>query len=257
MHHDDKQRPADRLSRRRFLWDAARTVAVGAGSLTIIPMMVREADGAEKEVRFGYLVDAEECIGCGKCMVACQSENNVPPGQFRTWVERYVYYKDGRVEVDLADQPPYAFSDKPAIAPDTVDKAFFVPKLCNQCVDAPCIQVCPVQASFMSPDGIALVDSEHCIGCAYCVQACPYGVRFINKETHSADKCTWCYHRITEGLNPACVDSCPTDARIFGDLNDPASPISKRLREERTHVLKPTLGTHPKVRYIGLCDEVV
>ncbi len=248
---------ADMLSRRRFLWDAARTLAVSAGALTIIPMLTRDALGTEKEVLFGYLVDTTKCIGCGKCMVACQEENKVPDTQFRTWVERYVYYTDGRVEVDVAEQPPYAFSNKPPIDADKVEKAFFVPKLCNHCVNTPCIQVCPVNASFMSPEGVVLVDHEQCIGCAYCVQACPFGTRFINKETHSADKCTWCYHRITKGLDPACVAGCPTGARSFGDMNDPESAVSLRLRKERTDVLKSYLGTRPMTRYIGLAGEVV
>jgi Fe-S-cluster-containing dehydrogenase component len=135
-------------------------------------------------------------------------------------------------------------------------KAFFVPKLCNHCEKTACTQVCPVGASYITKDGVVLVDNDRCIGCGYCVQACPYGSRFINKETHKADKCTLCYHRITKGLKPACVEVCPNGARIFGDLMDPKSDISLLLRERRYTLLKPDMGTHPKCYYLGLDVEV-
>lgn len=190
-------------------------------------------------------------------MVACRTENGVPDGQYRTWVERYVYYKDGTVKVDMVTEPPHAFSALPPIDPEQVEKAFFVPKLCNHCVNTPCIQVCPVGASFISPEGVVLVDQERCIGCSYCVQACPFGTRYIHKERQVADKCTWCYHRVTKGEKPACVEVCPTGTRIFGNIADPESEISKILAENRIDVLKSYLGTRPKTRYIGLTAEVV
>jgi tetrathionate reductase subunit B len=132
-----------------------------------------------------------------------------------------------------------------------------VPKLCNQCERPPCVQVCPVGATFRTPDGVVLIDHDYCIGCQYCVQACPYGVREFNREYGVTDKCTWCYHRITRGLRPACVEACPVNARIFGDQNDPESPISKFIRENRTRVLKPEMGTSPNVFYVGLDKEVM
>jgi len=255
-------------TRREFMWDAVKTFTFGTLTLTAIPMLVGEAQatdqghsegegGKKGTILFGYLVDTTKCIGCGNCMVACKRENDVPDGEFRTWVERYVYYKDGRVQVDMVTAEPFAFAGKSPIDPKTVEKAFFVPKLCNHCINTPCIQVCPVGASFMSPEGVVLVDPLQCIGCAYCVQACPFGTRFINHKTNVADKCTWCYHRIKHGAKPACVDACPTGTRIFGDMNDPESDISKSLGENRIDVLKSYLGTRPKTRYIGLTAEVV
>ncbi|MBM4343231.1 MAG: 4Fe-4S dicluster domain-containing protein [Deltaproteobacteria bacterium] len=269
--------PAD-PGRREFVWDAIRTFSFGALTLTALPILVAEADadddpkaaappadpsatvGAAKRKRtvlFGYLVDTTKCIGCGGCMLACKNENAVPDDQFRTWVERYVYYKDGRVEVDTCTSGNFSFDQKPALDPKVVDKAFFVPKLCNHCVETPCIQVCPVGASLMTKDGVVLIDHERCIGCAYCVQACPFGTRFINHKTNTADKCTWCYHRVAKGEKPACVEVCPTGTRIFGDINDPDSDISKVLAVHRIDVLKSYLGTRPKTRYIGLTSEVV
>ena len=103
----------------------------------------------------------------------------------------------------------------------------------------------------MTEDGVTLVDQEHCIGCGYCIQACPYGARFFLPDKRVIDKCTWCYHRIHKGLVPACVEVCPVGARVFGDLLDPESPVSKILTEKRVYVLKPDLGTEPKVYYIG------
>jgi len=104
----------------------------------------------------------------------------------------------------------------------------------------------------MTKDGVVLVDYKYCIGCRYCIQACPYGARYLHPKERVADKCTWCYHRITKGLHPACVEVCPVGARVFGDLRDPRSPVRKLLREERVYVLKPDLGTRPKVFYIGI-----
>ncbi|MCZ7583199.1 MAG: 4Fe-4S dicluster domain-containing protein [Deltaproteobacteria bacterium] len=132
-----------------------------------------------------------------------------------------------------------------------------MPKICNHCATSVCVQVCPVGATFRSPEGVVLVDQEHCVGCGYCVQACPYGTRFINPETHTADKCTLCYHRITKGLRPACVEACPVGARIFGNVKDPESDISRVLRERRYTLIKPELGTNPRCYYIGLDMEVV
>lgn len=255
-------------SRRQFL-QKAKTITIGAISLTLLPVALGdealdespdETDqappGTESPPLFGFLVDTEKCIGAGKCLTACRVENDVPEGQYRTWVERYVHFKDGTIQVDLVPESGYAGSGVPTIDADTVERAYFVPKLCNHCEDAPCNQVCPTHASLTSPEGVELVDPELCIGCAYCVQACPYGVRFINHETGNADKCTWCYHRIMRGEQPACVEACPMDARAFGRLDDPQSEIRKRLAKVPTHVLKQHLGTHPKLYYIGISKGV-
>ena len=262
-------------SRRHFIQKAS-TIALGSFSLTLFPVSTdfsdEQRDNAgsgvssdtgnastvqNKEVLYGFLVDTAKCAGTGKCLTACRVENNVPEGYARTWVERFVHFKDGRVQVDLVPETGFAESDVPLLDPELVDRAYFVPKLCNQCEDAPCNQVCPVHAAFTSPEGVELVDPERCIGCAYCVQACPYGVRFINPDTGNADKCTWCYHRITRNEQPACVEACPVDARVFGRLDDPESEISKRIATIPTSVLKEHLGTHPKLKYVGTSGEVI
>lgn len=255
-------------SRRRFLRDAT-TVSIGAMSLTILPRaaaapapgqlpILEDVTGhAANRAMYGFLIDTTRCTGAGKCLTACREENKVPAGQARTWVERYVHYKDGSIKVDTVPETGYAGSGVEQPDPDDVLRASFVPKLCNQCVDAPCNQVCPVHASIKSPEGIELVDAERCIGCGYCVQACPYGIRFMNHDTGVADKCNWCYHRVMRDEQPACVEACPTGARVFGRLDDPTSEISKRLAEVPSSVLKSELGTHPLTRYIGISDEVI
>jgi Fe-S-cluster-containing dehydrogenase component len=227
----------------------------GPGHAPAAPAGPVGAAGPGKPV-WGFLVDTTKCTGAGKCLTACRVENAVPEGQTRTWVERYVHYKDGRVEVDLVPETGYADSAEVQPNPDDVLRAYFVPKLCNQCVDAPCNQVCPVHASIKSPEGIELVDADRCIGCGYCVQACPYGIRFMNHDTGVADKCDWCYHRIMRDEQPACVEACPTGARVFGRIDDPESEIAKRLATLPTSVLKQHLGTIPLTRYVGITDEV-
>ena len=186
--------------------------------------------------RFGMLVDMRKCIGCQACTVSCSVENQPPIGQFRTTVLQY--------EVDQGEAAPAMVS---------------LPRLCNHCDEPPCVPVCPVQATFQRTDGIVLVDNERCVGCGYCVQACPYDARFINHETQTADKCTFCEHRLEAGLLPACVESCVGGARVIGDLNDSSSEINQRINahKDEIKVLKPGMKTKPHVFYIGLPDEFV
>ena len=131
-----------------------------------------------------------------------------------------------------------------------------LPRLCNHCDNPPCVKVCPVQATFQREDGIVMVDNERCVACAYCVQACPYDARFINEETLTADKCTFCAHRLEKGLLPACVETCVGGARVIGDLNDPSSEIVRLMAQNQADikVLKPEEKTQPHVFYIGM-DE--
>jgi Fe-S-cluster-containing dehydrogenase component len=138
----------------------------------------------------------------------------------------------------------------------TATKSFFVPKICNHCKATPCTQVCPVGASYRTKDGVVMVDAKRCIGCAYCVQACPYGSRFLSPVTHTAEKCTWCYHRITKGLKPACVTVCPTGTRQFGDMLREDDPVRQAIEHERVSVMQPHLLTEPQCFYIGLDKEV-
>lgn len=240
--------------RRRML----RGLAAGLGLLVfpvgrLLGSPGEEGEGGGRVPRWAYAVDTTRCIGCGACMRACRDENDVPPGVFRTWVERYRVDPGGEVHVDVATDHDHVFA--PVEGP--VAKAFFVPKICNHCDKSVCNQVCPVGAAYRTAEGVVLVDQEHCIGCGYCVQACPYGSRFIHPVKHVADKCTLCYHRITRGELPACVLTCPREARLFGDLNDPDSRLSILLRQRRYRLLKPEMGTHPKCYYLGLDREVV
>ncbi len=188
--------------------------------------------------RYGMVVDMRKCIGCQACTVSCSMENLPPIGQFRTTVLQY--------EVDANNDP----------APAAMVS---LPRLCNHCDNPPCVPVCPVQATFQRTDGIVLVDNERCVGCGYCVQACPYDARFINHDTQTADKCTFCEHRLAVGLLPACVESCVGGARVIGDLNDPHSTISRLIAEHKDalKVLKPGMGTMPSVFYIGLPEAFV
>jgi tetrathionate reductase subunit B len=204
---------------------------------------------------YGMGIEIDKCIGCNRCAVACKAENNVPdlPFFFRTWVERYTIARRGNVNVEnisIASQPERAQDAREIL------RSFFVPKLCNHCENPPCVQVCPVNATFTTQDGVVIVDSQRCIGCRYCIQACPYGARYLHPTSKTADKCTFCYHRIVRDLQPACVEVCPTQARIFGDLKSRASRLTRFMRFNKIHVLKPQLNTEPKVYYAQLDGEV-
>ena len=132
-----------------------------------------------------------------------------------------------------------------------------------QCEDSPCTSVCPVGATYRTAEGIVLVDASRCIGCGYCVLACPYGARYIapaadrapNGTPGVADKCTWCYHRISRGDQPACVEVCPVGARKFGDGSDPSSDVATLIRERNGKPLHPEYGTRPRVWYLGPAAE--
>lgn len=218
-------------SRRNFL----RGVPVVTAAAAMAPTPAIAATGKHQ---WAMLIDVRKCIGCQACTVSCIQENAVPEGSFRTVVSTY--------SVKLTD------SAQPA-------GTYVLPRLCNHCDNPPCIPVCPVGATYKREDGIVAVDGDRCVGCAYCVQACPYDARFINHETQTADKCTFCEHRLEVGLLPACVESCVGGARVIGDLNDQDSEINRRMAEHKDEikVLKPGMNTAPRVYYIGLPDEFV
>jgi len=206
---------------------------------------------------WALLIDIEKCIGCGSCVRACKAENDVvnEPFYFRTWVERY-HIEATDAEHPIVDSPNGAYDGFPEVYEEGKGKTFFVPKMCNHCTDSPCTQVCPVGATFETKDGVVLVDKDYCVGCRYCVQACPYGCRFIDPRTHTVDKCSLCYHRITKGLTTACCETCPTGARQLGDLKNPSDPIHEFLRVNMVHVLKPQMATGAKVYYRALDGSV-
>ncbi len=177
--------------------------------------------------RFGMLIDADKCFNCKACMVACQAENDVPLGKHRNWI------KENGVR-----------GTYPNLGLD------FEPAQCMHCENAPCEKVCPTGATFINPDGIVLIDYEKCIGCRYCMMACPYDARYVDEERGVVDKCTFCIQRIYGGRDPACVETCPAKARIFGDLNDPDSEISRMIATHKTGVKYPEAGTKPKIFYL-------
>lgn len=259
-----------RVTRRGFIKRAAQG-ALGFAFLFLgssVPLLKRvmspapgtaEAGSGEynpQEHRWAMVVDTTKCIGCGLCVLACKLENHVPmePQLYRTWVERYVFDGNGEASIDSPNAGMDGFGPKDGDG--SIQSTFFVPKLCNQCDNPPCVTVCPVSATYMTKDGVILVDESRCIGCKYCIVACPYGARYLHPERKVVDKCTFCYHRITKGLSPACVNACPVQARVFGDLKDPESPVRRLLGEQRLQVLKPEVGTKPKVFYKGLQEGV-
>lgn len=228
---------------------AAALEALSYGSPEVIPEQYKAAAHW-----WAMTIDVEKCIGCGMCVQACARENQVPEDHYRTWVERYVIerYEAEQPEVDSPEGGIHGFPEKSRPGA----KIFFVPKLCNHCVSSPCVQVCPVGATFESPDGVVLVDESYCLGCRYCVQACPYGCRYIHPEKQTVDKCTLCYHRISQGLTTACCEACPTQARVLADLKNPADPVHEFLRTNSVQVLKPHMATHPKAYYRNLDGAV-
>ena len=261
--------------RRQFLSTAGKALA-GLGVVGCAGNLLSQDEGKESfptpeydwtEHRWAYGIDATKCIGCLRCVEACKAENDVERDavHFRTWVERYVYLEgEEHARVDSHNDPQniaasgseavYRFDNRYKDA--KVRKAFFVPKICNHCTHPACVQVCPVGATFRTEDGVVLIDHDYCIGCRYCVQACPYGARSFLEEEGVSDKCTWCYHRITKGLQPACVEVCPTRARVFGDLNDRSSVISQFVDNNQVQVLKPESGNGPMCFYVGIDKDV-
>lgn len=183
-------------------------------------------------VQLGFAIDQRTCIGCHACTVACKTENDVPIGQFRTWVK---YVDSGEF-------------------PDTT-RSFGVMR-CNHCTDAPCVKICPTQALFKRDDGIVDFDTDRCIGCKSCMQACPYDAIYIDAETNTAAKCNLCAHRVDNDLEPACVVVCPTHSIWVGDLDDPTSGISKLVNTNQTAVRTPEQNTGPNVFYLG-ADQAV
>ncbi|MDZ4247537.1 MAG: 4Fe-4S dicluster domain-containing protein [Dehalococcoidia bacterium] len=188
----------------------------------------KKGDSAVSESpRYGMVVDLRKCIGCHACSVACKAELGVPLGVFRMWVKQ--------VEIGFY--------------PNVVTAS--LPSLCNQCSNPICLQNCPTRATYQLENGIVVVDPHRCIGCKYCIASCPYNVRHINPLKKIVQKCEFCLHRVEAGLEPACVNTCPTGALIFGDLNDHKSQVSDIIIRNAVQVLKPDRGTFPQVYYVG------
>ncbi len=217
-------------------------------------------------VQFGYALSLTKCIGCRKCAHACMAENN----QSRDYDDdinmsyiRVLELAKGSINVETSDH--YYTGEVPK-----KDK-YYMPVQCHQCEESPCTKACPVQATWMEPDGVVTVDYNWCIGCRYCMAACPYDARRFNFKKPTigeqainpnqsylsnrirpkgvVEKCTFCLHRTREGKYPACLEVCPTGARVFGNLLDPGSEINYILKNKRVYILKEDAGTVPKFYY--------
>ena len=182
---------------------------------------------------YGFVIDLKKCIGCHACTIACKAEHDIPVGANRCWVKTV---EKGRF-------------------PDA--QRLFLPVLCNQCADAPCMNICPTSALFRRADGIVDLNGAACIGCKACMAACPYDQLFIDENTKTAEKCNFCANRIENKLEPACVSVCPTECRIFGDLDDPSTKVAQIVQRESFTVRKPEKGTGPKIFYLQADDSIM
>lgn len=243
------------INRREFLKLTAVGVAVAAGTRAVSSSKASSNTPKGKH-QWAMVIDQSKCTGCNYCTLACQAHNDVNPD-----IQWNKVVADGTVG----------------------DMQVFVPRPCMHCEKAPCVEVCPVKASYYRDDGIVMMDYDRCIGCRYCQVACPYDARSFNWESFTGEnpavpewgnpeverrprgvpeKCSFCYQTIDRGLalglkpgidpdaTPACVNICPTGARIFGDLNDPESNVSQALHHNPTFRLRENLGTGPRVYYI-------
>jgi Fe-S-cluster-containing dehydrogenase component len=176
--------------------------------------------------RFALVIDSRKCINCRACAVSCRAEHKVPLGKGRNWMN----------EEHRGQWPKVS--------------ATFEPEQCHHCAEPACVRVCPTGASLQSPDGIVTVNASDCVGCRYCIIACPYDARFFREELGVVEKCNFCAQRVYRGELPACVDTCPSKVRVFGDMNDPSSMLHDLLERRQYRVKKAEAGTGPQIYYL-------
>ncbi len=210
------------------------------------------------KARYAMVIDVKTCIGCRRCVYACVKENNIGRDSGFNYIQ-LLAMEEGSIDLERADLY-YSEGSQP--------NHWYLPTQCMQCDNPPCVQACPVTATWKEADGIVVIDYKKCIGCRYCMIACPYWARHFNwkkpyvpkeginpdvpiRPTGVVEKCTFCIHRVRKGQTTRCVEACPVRARIFGDLNDPNSSVSQILRTRRIFRLKEELGTEPRIFYVG------
>ena len=242
------------------------TRSVYSGDTVKLLMRVEEGSHSSEEgTRYGMVIDAGACIGCRQCMYACKEENNIPDEpQAMNWIEVF--------EMDIKEPVTNVFSVPPSESRTTYTESplrgkWYLTVACLHCDDPPCVKVCPVGATYMDDNGIIRMDYDKCIGCRNCMGGCPYSARRFNwgepeippekvnpdvpvRPKGVVEKCSFCEHRVREGLLPRCVEACPVGARHFGDLNDPESPVSRIMKTDISFRLLDEMSTNPKVFYI-------
>ncbi len=175
--------------------------------------------------RYAMAVDTVRCVGCNACVIACKTENALPEGGFRDWIVQEVQGAFPHLSMEIRSER------------------------CNHCGEPSCVDACPTGASHVNEGGAVAVTARKCTGCKACIASCPYGARYVHPQGH-VDKCTFCLHRVKDGVQPACVAVCPTSCMAFGDLDDPKSAVSRLLASRTWHTLLPEAGTRPRVFYL-------
>lgn len=235
----------------------AEQLSCSVGPMESVAEGLQQAE-TQEDVTWGMVIDLQKCVGCDSCTVACKAENRTPPNVSYNVV----------MEVEHGEYPDVRRTN--------------LPRPCLQCENPPCVQVCPVSATYKMENGIVNIDYDRCIGCRYCLVACPYGARSSDfgldytdesmedgqiqspeygvqrgprtggeSPVGNARKCSYCYHRLGRGEEPACVETCIGDARYFGDLDDPESEVSQLAAQSRAFRLKEEEGTEPNMYYLS------
>ncbi|MCF0252753.1 MAG: 4Fe-4S binding protein [Duodenibacillus sp.] len=227
---------SEKIDRRKFLTGA------GAGSLLVLPLGGCTTGGKDAasagRPHYVMVFDQNKCVGCGDCKKACNETNKLPKGVSRLLLELSNSTLQGK---------GYQKDRK------------YIRVSCQQCQNAPCVKVCPTGAAhYDAKTGIVTMDRSKCVGCKYCIVACPYNVRYINSETKVADNCNFCLDtRLSKNQEPGCVEACKYNALVFGDINDKASYVNKLLAVKDSVRIKPHLGTDPSLRYIPIVKKGV